>query len=124
MVPSGKRLVGGLLGSLFRQPLAQLAFTKRELWRLVTRPIRTALTAVVSAVVGLAAYSWWLDETRFIETLAATDSLTATALLGLIPTTALTPVVIAVSVVFGLLVLVSMGVSERMESRFGPRHRP
>jgi hypothetical protein len=124
MVPSGRGLVGGLLRSLFVQPLTQLAFTKQELWRLVTRPIKTVLTAVVSAVVGLAAYSWWLDGARFTETLVATDSLTATAVFGLVPTTALTPVVVTLAVVFGLLVLVSMRGSQRMESQFGPRHRP
>lgn len=124
MAPSGPRLIGGLLRSLFVQPLTQLAFTKQELWRLFTRPIKTMLTAVVSALVGLAVYSWWLDGARFTETLVATDSLTATAALGLVPTTAFTPVVIALSVVFGLFVLVSMRVRQRMESRFGPRHRP
>ena len=124
MAIPGQRLGGRLLRSLFRQPLTQLAFTKQELWRLVTRPVRTVLTAVVSALVGLAAYSWWLDGARFTETLAATDSLTATAVLGLIPTTPLTPAVVVLSVVFGLLVLVSSRVSQRMESRFGPRHQP
>jgi hypothetical protein len=124
MAISGRRLGGRLLRSLFRQPLTQLAFTKQELWRLVTSPIKTALTAVVSALVGLAAYSWWLDGARFTETLAATDSLTAAAVLGLIPTTPLTPVVVGLAVAFGLVVLVSVRVSDRMEARFGPRHRP
>jgi hypothetical protein len=104
--------------------LTQLSFTKQELWRLITRPIRTVLTAIVSALVGLAAYSWWLDEARFMETLATTDSLTATAVFELIPMTPLTPVVAVLAVVFGLAVLVSLRVGERMESRFGPRHRP
>lgn len=124
MAISGRRLGRRLLRSLFRQPLAMLAFTKQEFLRLVTSPLRTVLTAVVSALVGLAAYSWWLDGARFTETLAATDSLTATAVLGLVPTTPLTPVVVVLAVVFGLVVLVSTRVSHRMESRFGPRQRP
>jgi hypothetical protein len=109
---------------MFIQPLTQLEFTKQELLRLITSPIRTVLTAIVSAAVGLAAYSWWLDEARFTETLLATDSLTATAVLGLIPMTPLTPAVIVLAVVLGLVVLVSLRVGDRMESRFGPRHRP
>jgi hypothetical protein len=124
MPSSGRRVGGRLLRSLFRQPLAQLAFTKQELWGLVTRPLRTVLTAVVSAAVGLAAYAWWLDEARVLATLTATEGPTAAAVLRLIPTTPFTPVVVGLAVALGLVVLVSVRVGDRMEARFGPRHRP
>lgn len=108
---------------MFEQPLARIEYTKAELRALVTRPLRTILTGVVSAALGLVAYSWWLDGERFVGTLTATGSLTPTEVLGLVPTTPLTPVVIALAVVCGLVVLVLLGIDQRMTDRFGPNYR-
>jgi hypothetical protein len=105
---------------VFERPAARLEFTKIELRRLVTAPLWTVVTVMVSAVLGLALYSRWLNGPRFTETLLASGSLTATDVLGLVPVAPLTPVVVVLAVVIGLAALVSVRVGSRMEDRFGP----
>lgn len=115
------RIIGRwLLASLFERPRARLTFTKAELRRLITDPVWTVVTAVVSGILGLALYAVYLNEQQVVNTLTGSDPLAVADVVALVPMAPLTPVVVFLAVGIGLGTLVAIRVDRRMEERFGP----